>query len=181
MNFITIDTETTGLFPEKHGIVSIGYVLTDQNGERFDEGYTICNPGRVQYTKEAMDINGLAKKIIGAPRVTVALNELQDKFAHYKRMGELIAVMHNAPFDAGFISTSLRRHKCQYKDVNMFRRTLDTISVGFMAFGEVLSLDKLCQRLEVKNAEAHNALEDARATSVVFHKLKDYIQERVYG
>lgn len=171
MNFITIDTETTGLFPERHGIVSIGAVVTNTAGSELDTFYTVCDPGDVEYAREAMEINKLGPLIGHAPKIEVALRALQDFHARFKVGGELVTVMHNAPFDVGFIAHALRRHQCQYKDVNMFRRTLDTISFGFAAYGEVLSLDKLCERLHIPQVNAHNALNDARATSKAFHYL----------
>jgi DNA polymerase-3 subunit epsilon len=80
-------------------------------------------------------------------------------------------IIHNAPFDVGFIDHELVRHDAGGPSVAELCPVLDTLVLAReMHPGQRNSLDALCKRYEVDNSarELHGALLDARILAEVY-------------
>jgi DNA polymerase III epsilon subunit-like protein len=180
--YIFVDIETTGLDPQKHGICSVGAYATGENENDFRGFfYNECDPrygeDPVEVDESAMKINGidLNHTVLTTGYVLQKFYTFVNQFNkvdNFNRPPETILVFHNAKFDVAFLERFFRVYNIATKT---FRPVLCTVSLGFAATGEVLSLPKLCARYDITNGQEHNALADAITTSKVFHAIqRDY-------
>jgi DNA polymerase III epsilon subunit-like protein len=173
MFYTSIDLETSGLDPQRHGIVSIGAITTQADGRKVEQFYSLCNPfgpaSKLEMDPQAMEINGLKpSEIANAPNMLVTLRDLM---FHWTEFNPTL-VFCNAPFDVAFLLAAIRREqRLAPLYEKYYRRVLDLYGLQFMHCGKVLSLSEMCKAWGVKNEKAHNALADARVTSQIFHKL----------
>jgi DNA polymerase-3 subunit epsilon len=167
MRQIVLDTETTGLFPEEgHRIIEIGCVeLIDRllTGQRF---HVYLNPQR-QVDAGAAEVHGLTNEFLADKPVFA---DVAADFLAFVSGAELI--IHNAPFDVGFIDHELRLSRCD--DVGALRdycAITDTLALAKKKHpGQRNSLDALCKRYQVDNShrDLHGALLDAEILAQVY-------------
>jgi DNA polymerase III subunit epsilon len=165
MRQIVLDTETTGLSPEQgHRVVEIGAVeiLNRQvTGRTF---HTYLNPDR-EVDAGALEVHGLSNEFLAdKPRFAA----VADDFLSFIAESELI--IHNAPFDVGFLNAELDRlekgrlakHCAAVHDTLKQARELHP--------GQRNNLDALCKRYEVDNSNRayHGALLDAQLLAEIY-------------
>lgn len=179
--FVTLDLETSGLHPGTNGILQIGAWVTGEHEDHF-KGYFLsdCNPfyphsnglpSPIVIDGGALKVNGFTSdRISNAPPLYEVLAAFNDFVNRWAVNTDVVFVYQNTPFDIAFMKAAFLKGGFSDK---VFRRTLDTISFGFMVYGEVLSLSALCDRLGIVNGDAHDALADAFTTSKVFYRLQD--------
>jgi DNA polymerase III subunit epsilon len=155
---IFLDTETTGLSPEGGDrLVEIGCLemvnrrLTGRNLHFY------VNPERPG-SEDAIRIHGLTDEFLAdKPRFA----EIADELVAYIAGAELI--IHNAPFDVGFLDAEFRRiARAPTREVAA--RVTDSLTMAREMYpGKSNSLDALCRRLEVDLSQRtlHGALLDA--------------------
>jgi len=167
MRQIVLDTETTGLEVEQqHRIIEIGCV------ELINRRLT----GRVfhRYLNPERDIDEGAQQVHGLTRERLAREprfaDIGTQFLEFVRDSGL--VIHNAPFDIGFLNAELARlpdpPAVQLQDVC---RVLDTLALARqMHPGQRNNLDALCKRYTIDNShrDYHGALLDARILADVY-------------
>lgn len=163
MRQILLDTETTGLSADEgHRIIEIGCV------EMIDRQYTdnnfhfYLNPDR-KIDAGAMAVHGITNEFLqDKPR----FYEVADNFLAFIQDAELI--IHNAPFDIGFLNAELERlqaeNKKKYGKVSDYAIIFDTLTFARKRHPGVRnSLDALCKRYSINNGHRslHGALLDA--------------------
>ncbi len=162
---VVLDTETTGLNPrEGHRIIEIGCVEMVKRrltGNRF---HVYLNPDRA-IDDEAVAVHGITNDFLDdKPR----FEQIVDEFIAFIRGAEL--VIHNAPFDVGFINHELSRlHKTE--TIDDFSTVFDTLAYARKKHaGQRNSLDALCKRYNIDNShrDLHGALLDAEILADVF-------------
>jgi len=85
-----------------------------------------------------------------------------------------LLVIHNAPFDLGFLSSELVYSGKETNYFELNHEVLDTLTISRKQYpGKRNSLDALCTRLEVDNTERnfHGALLDANLLANVYLKM----------
>ncbi|MCU7904710.1 MAG: DNA polymerase III subunit epsilon [Candidatus Thiodiazotropha sp. (ex Epidulcina cf. delphinae)] len=165
MRQIVLDTETTGLEPERgHRIIEIGCV------EMVDRRLTGNNFH--QYLQPERDIDAAAIEVHGITNEFLAdkpkFSDVAADFIDYVSGAELI--IHNAPFDVGFLDHELSIMHSQAK-VDALCAVTDTLVMAKkMHPGQRNSLDALCKRYDIDNAhrELHGALLDAEILADVY-------------
>ena len=166
MRQIGLDTETTGLEPEQgHRIIEIGCVeLIDRrlSGRQFQQ---YLRPDR-QSDSAAFAVHGIRDEILAdKPR----FSEVAEEVLAFIDGAELI--IHNAPFDVGFLDHEIRRLGDRQRPIASYCRVLDTLALARELHpGQRNSLDALCKRYEVDNSarELHGALLDAEILAEVY-------------
>ena len=168
MRQIFFDTETTGLSPESGDrIIEIGCVemvdrrLTGRNLHFY------VNPERRSH-EDAVKIHGLTDEFLADKPLFAAV---ADELLEYLAGAEII--IHNASFDVGFLNEELRRLG-RPKFVTLADKITDSLSMAREMFpGKANSLDALCKRLEVDNANRslHGALLDAGLLAEVYIRM----------
>ncbi len=165
MRQIVLDTETTGLNPRSGDrIIEIGCVelvhrrLTGNNFHRY------INPER-DSEEGALAVHGLTSDFLrDKPKFAEIAAELRD----YLSGAEII--IHNAPFDVGFIDAEFRRLEIP-PFVQHVGSVIDTLAHAKEIHpGKRNSLDSLCDRYGISNAHRtlHGALLDAALLAEVY-------------
>lgn len=171
MRQVVLDTETTGLNPaDGHRIIEIGCVevigrrLTGNNYHQY------LQPDR-EIDQGAIEVHGITNEFLAdKPR----FSDIADDFLEFVRDAELI--IHNAPFDVGFINNELRKMQSEnipvpVKVIEDCCGVLDTLAMARkMHTGQKNDLNSLCQRYSIDNSQRtlHGALLDAEILADVY-------------
>ncbi|MBU1663825.1 MAG: DNA polymerase III subunit epsilon [Gammaproteobacteria bacterium] len=164
MRQIVLDTETTGLDPAQgHRVIEIG-ALEIVNRQPTGATYHVyLNPQR-EIDAGAMAVHGLTNEFLAdKPRFA----DIAPEFLEFVRDAEL--VIHNAPFDVGFLNAELA--KLKDGPVKRYCTVLDTLKMAKgLHPGQKNNLDALCRRYEVDNSGRafHGALLDAQLLAEVY-------------
>ncbi len=163
---VVLDTETTGLNPQEgHRIIEIGCVeLVNRRltGKRF---HAYINPERI-IDAGAIEVHGITNQFLEDKPVFA---DVVKDFIAFIQDSEL--VIHNAPFDVGFINYEFSRLSNQAGTVADYSKVFDTLSYARKKHpGQRNSLDALCKRYSIDNShrELHGALLDAEILADVF-------------
>ncbi|HCM06330.1 MAG TPA: DNA polymerase III subunit epsilon [Oceanospirillales bacterium] len=164
MRQVVLDTETTGIGAEKgHRIIEIGCVeLVDRKltGRHYHQ---YVNPQRPS-DEEAVAVHGITDEFLADKPF---FEQVAQSFYDFIDGAEL--VIHNAPFDVGFMDMEFRR--VGMPETTSFCSILDTLVLARdMHPGQRNSLDALCRRYGIDNShrELHGALLDAEILSDVY-------------
>lgn len=160
---IVLDTETTGLDARDHRIIEIGCI--EMRGRRFvGEHRWYLNPDR-DSDPGALEVHGLTTAFLAdKPR----FGQIVDDLLALLTGAEII--IHNAPFDVGFLDAELQRLGRSERIASLGRVT-DTVPLAKKLHpGQRASLDALCKRYGVDNShrDLHGALLDARLLAEVY-------------
>ena len=160
MRQIVLDTETTGLKPEQgHRIIEIGCVEL-KNRRRTNNHYQQYLDPEREIEDGAHDVHGISNEFLADKPVFA---DVAQGFIDFIRDSELI--IHNAPFDVGFIDAELKRLGRQWGKVEDYCTVIDTLVMAREMYpGQKNSLDALCKRYDIDNSqrELHGALLDAQ-------------------
>ncbi|MEG9860937.1 MAG: DNA polymerase III subunit epsilon [Parvularculales bacterium] len=166
MREIVLDTETTGLeVDEDHRIVEIGCIELINYVPTGEQYHTYVNPERAM-PEVAWKVHGLDDTFLADQPV---FTDIVEDFLSF--IGEAPLVMHNAPFDMGFLNAELKR-----LDWPPFPedRAIDTLEIARRKYpGRPNNLDALCRRfkIDLSGREKHSALLDAKLLAEVYLKL----------
>ncbi len=165
MRQIVLDTETTGIGSELgHRIIEIGCIeLVDRKltGNHF---HVYLNPQRA-VDEGAFRVHGISDEFLQDKPL---FKDIVDAFLQYINGAEL--VIHNAPFDVGFLNAELRLLKWK-KTLLDYCGVVDTLALAREKHpGQRNNLDALCKRYDVNNAnrQLHGALLDAEILAFVY-------------
>ncbi|MEN8169071.1 MAG: DNA polymerase III subunit epsilon [Pseudomonadota bacterium] len=163
---IVLDTETTGLEPANgHRIIEIGCVELINRRLTGNNYHVYLQPDR-EIDQGAMEVHGITNEFLSdKPRFA----DVVEDFIAFVSGAELI--IHNAPFDVGFINTELSRIDSSHGKVTDFCSVLDTLVMARqMHPGQKNSLDALCKRYGINNEhrELHGALLDSEILADVY-------------
>jgi len=166
MRQIVLDTETTGLEPsEGHRIIEIGcleIVNRRVTGERLHE---YLQPDR-DIDPRAIEVHGITDAFLrDKPRFV----DVAERFLDFVAGAEL--VIHNAPFDVGFINHELGLAGVRVRRIEEVCSVLDTLKLARqMHPGSRNSLDALCKRYQVdaSSRTLHGAVLDAELLADVY-------------
>ena len=166
MRQIVLDTETTGLEPTQgHRIIEIGCVELINRRITENRYHQYINPER-EIDEGAIEVHGITNEFL-ADKPMFA--DVAEDFLKFIRGAELI--IHNAPFDVGFMNHELKILDTQAEPVESFCSILDTLTMARnMHPGQKNNLDALCKRYEIDNSarDLHGALLDAEILAEVY-------------
>lgn len=168
MRQIVLDTETTGLEPEQgHRVIEIGGVELINRRPTGRTFHRYLNPDR-DSDEGALQVHGLTREFLkDQPRFA----DVAGEFESFIDGAEL--VIHNAPFDLGFLDAEFRLLSDGIVRPPLVTRVrvLDTLVLARQLHpGQRNGLDALCKRYSVDNSarELHGALLDAKLLSEVY-------------
>lgn len=166
MRQIVLDTETTGLeVNQGHRIIEIGCVELQNRKLTGNHYHCYINPER-EIDQGAIEVHGITEQFLSDKPVFARI--AQD-FVDFVAGGELI--IHNAPFDIGFLNSELQRLDQGYKALEESSSVIDTLIMARRKHpGQRNNLDALCQRYGVDNSQRdlHGALLDAEILADVY-------------
>jgi DNA polymerase-3 subunit epsilon len=165
MRQIMLDTETTGLDPKLgHRVIEVAAVEMVNRRLTGNHFHRYLNPGR-EIDPGAMAVHGISNEfLVDKPK----FHDIAEDFLEFVSGAEL--VIHNAPFDVGFLNAELGllkmetiRHYCP--------EVTDTLKMAKELHpGQKNNLDALCRRYLVDNSgrTLHGALLDAELLADVY-------------
>ena len=164
---VVLDTETTGLDPKSgHRIIEIGCVELINRKLTGRHYHQYINPER-EVDDGAIEVHGITNEFLEDKPVFA---QIADEFMAFCEGAEL--VIHNAPFDVGFINAELKRLQSpRWHSVAAHCSVLDTLALAREKHpGQKNNLDVLCKRYFVDNSQRdlHGALLDAEILADVY-------------
>ncbi|TBR37986.1 DNA polymerase III subunit epsilon [Marinomonas agarivorans] len=165
MRQVILDTETTGIDPKQgHRIIEIGCVEMIDRKLTNNHFHVYINPDR-EVEEEAFQVHGIGNDFLAdKPR----FNEVAQAFYEFIKGAELI--IHNAPFDVGFIDHEFALLGGQEKVADICS-VFDTLTFARKKHpGQKNNLDALCKRYGIDNShrELHGALLDSEILADVY-------------
>jgi len=166
MRQIILDTETTGLEPSQgHRIIEIGCVELVNRRLTGNHYHQYIQPDR-EVPDDAIEIHGITNEfLVDKPR----FEQIAREFVDFIKGAEL--VIHNAPFDVGFINHEFARLGLEWGKVQEQCGILDTLKMAReMHPGQRNTLDALCKRYDVDSSSRtlHGALLDSEILADVY-------------
>jgi len=166
MRQIVLDTETTGLDPAQgHKVIEIGCVEMVNRRLTGNHLHVYINPQR-EVEAAALEVHGITNEFLADKPL---FRDIADSFVEFVKDAELI--IHNAPFDIGFLDHELAALKRGYKPMHEYCTVLDSLVMARKKHpGQKNNLDALCKRYMVDNTqrELHGALLDAEILADVY-------------
>lgn len=185
MKILFLDTETGGLDPQKHHLLTIGVCVFDTDtpyAEAYSEEFAVwddlpglkCEPSALAINK--IDLNQHTKgaftgiEMVKTMKIIAKMMTIGDK--------KCIVGGHNLAFDIGFLKVMFERCGENWNDY-FSHRILDTTSVlNFLSaaglyYHESTSLDAALEyyKIPLDQGERHGALADAKYTALLFNRL----------
>ncbi len=162
---IVLDTETTGLSPQGGDrLVEIGCVELINHIPTGKHFHVYINPQR-SMPEEAFRVHGLSEEFLSDKPLFTAI--IEDFLAF---IGDATLVIHNAPFDMGFLNAQL----LNAGRTALTNTVIDTVMVARQKHpGARVSLDALCKHYGIDNSRRtlHGALLDSQILAEVYLEL----------
>jgi len=161
---IVLDTETTGIKPsEGHRIIEVGAVEILDREITSTEFHKYVQPNRK--VGESVNIHGITDKfLINKPQ----FNQISDDLLSFIEGATL--VIHNAPFDLGFLNNELKIIGIK-ETIENICPVIDTLELSKQQRpGTMHNLDALCRRFGIDTSARtrHGALLDAQILAQVY-------------
>lgn len=178
-----VDTETGGLDPARHSLLSLGMVVWE-NGKIGDAVEVLVNDGKLSATAEALSVNGidLERHRQQALSPSQAMEQLL-RFINrqFPRQRKITLAGHNVQFDINFLTRFFSGNKTDFSSY-FSHRMIDTSSILHYLYlagrlkHRAISSDKAFALFEIRVERRHTALGDAIATAQLFTKLVDFLR-----
>lgn len=171
LEYVVIDTETTGLNPQRNRVIEIAAIRV-KNGQPVETFETLINPHR--------RIPDFISKFTGINNEMTATSpgfgQVADKMLDF--LGQAIVVGHNIPFDIRFLDYELHR----LARPALLNETVDTISLAVRLNPGLRrpNLDRLAAHLNLSVKTRHRAMADAALTCEAFLVLLDKAHAQGY-
>jgi DNA polymerase-3 subunit epsilon len=162
---IVLDTETTGLdFLGGDRVVELGCVELVNHVPTGNHFHVYINPERAM-ADDAFSVHGLSDAFL---RDKPPFRDIAVEFIRF--IGDATLIIHNAPFDIGFLNFEL--DKCKLPKI--INPVIDTVELARQKHpGARVSLDALCKFYGIDNSRRvlHGALLDAEILGDVYLEL----------
>lgn len=172
MREIILDTETTGLdYRSGDRIIEIGAIEMHSRVPTMKKLQYYINPQR-EVSQGAYRVHGISSHFL---RDKPLFKDIAHSFLEFIAGARL--VIHNAPFDVGFLNHELSLINLPSIDVTM---VTDTLRIARKMFpGAKNNLDALCKRFKINNTNRffHGALKDAELLAQVYLHLSSHNQK----
>ena len=160
--FCIVDVETTGLSPQRNGIIEIGLVKVS-NLKITEKFHSLVNPGK--------DIPFFITQLTGISNEDVYdapfFEDIANKIVEF--VGDNILTAHNFSFDNSFLRKELRY--CGREPLENNNLCTLKLSRRLYPMLRSKSLGSICNHLRLKNTGEHRALGDAEVTAKVLIKI----------
>ncbi|MCL6269841.1 DNA polymerase III subunit epsilon [Sansalvadorimonas sp. 2012CJ34-2] len=164
---IVLDTETTGLEPSQgHRVIEIGCVEVINRKLTGNHYHVYIQPER-EVEASAIEVHGITNEFLADKPL---FSHIAEDFLNFVNGAEL--VIHNAPFDVGFINHEFNLLGAQSPGkIEDYCKITDSLALARRKHpGQRNSLDALCKRYFVDNSSRtlHGALLDSEILADVY-------------
>jgi DNA polymerase III subunit epsilon len=172
LEYVVIDTETTGLHPQRNRVIEVAAVRL-RGGQQVATFQSLINPKQriPSFISQFTGINNTMTAT--AP----GFEQLADKLLNF--LGAAILVGHNIPFDIRFLDYELQR----LGRAPLVNETVDTITLAVRLHPGLRrpNLDRLASFLGLETKNRHRAFGDASLTAEAFLALLDKAAQQGYS
>lgn len=162
---IVLDTETTGLSAANGDrLVEIGCVELINHIPTGKTFHKYCNPER-DMPEEAFKVHGLSEEFLADKPL---FKDIAQDFLDF--IGDSVLIIHNAPFDMGFLQAELEWSKMP----RINNDVIDTVLLARKVHpGARVNLDALCRNygIDLSRRTLHGALLDSEILAEVYLEL----------
>tara|TARA_Y100001970_G_C14187145_1_gene833234 strand:- start:481 stop:1149 length:669 start_codon:yes stop_codon:yes gene_type:complete len=166
MSEIFLDTETTGLsYKDGHKIVEIACLETRELIPTNKKFHVLINPQR-KVSEDAFKVHGYSTELLSKKK---NFSFIAKDFLDFIKDKKII--IHNAPFDLGFLNNELRLLKLETIGNE---NVVDTLELARSKYpGSSNSLDSLCKKfnIDLSRRKKHNAMLDCELLREVYINL----------
>lgn len=177
--FIFIDTETGGIDPSKHSLLSIGMVAWSAEDGILGSLELFIKHDNYDITKEAILINGFNLDVHNS--ISLSPKEVIGKIVEFKETyfsrNELPTLIgHNIQFDTNFLKVFLIKNNRSFNPL-FSHRMIDTNSIlKYLIISgkipkEIKNLSDAIRFFNIKIKNRHSALDDCLATVSLFESM----------
>jgi DNA polymerase III epsilon subunit-like protein len=188
--YLVVDTETTGFYPSKNGLIQVGAVALNDQLKIIDSfNLDVCPKGEFEISQESLEVTGFTIERIEKGVEYEIFGKKFAKFLDKNFSGKIISVGQFYPFDYAFIEMALSKTK-YHQSIMQDKLSNDFIDtkavVNFLNLKARLnnqelpftstSLSKpggLKEKLNIQNYKAHDAMGDVLATVDVLRALAE--------
>ena len=167
--YIVLDTETTGLeVKQGHRVIEIGAVLLNDRKKSEEHFHSYLNPSRL-IDEEASKVHGITNEDL---EDKPSFDQIAEEFINFIEGSTL--VIHNAPFDIGFLNNELQLASTSYPKIEDICEVEDSLTIARDKFpSQRNSLDALATRYDISGYDRtfHGALLDANILADVYMQL----------
>jgi DNA polymerase III alpha subunit (gram-positive type) len=175
-----VDTETTGLKPDKNFAFQISYLI-EEGGAILHSRTLEFRPDEYdnyEFNKKAEAVHGYSRdKIISLQSETEGFAALTSDLSHYGNE-RLTLTGYNINFDIGFLKAIFRRNK----QASAFYKYFDYIHCDILQFVQAcrvagiinidhINLENICHYFGINTETVHHSMTDILNTKSVFDKL----------
>lgn len=170
MKYLIIDTETTGLDPDSHELLSLGAIVL-MDGIVVESIEVKIRPSHIDSADpKALEVNGYTpyrwrNAIDGQSACTI----IKYLFLSHQ---DAVLVGHNVQFDIKFLRAFAKKYKEHYLFPTPYLDTRDICRAALAPYGcQSMSLDNICEFLGWKRRKAHTALSDCEDCAKILNSL----------
>jgi len=169
-DFVVIDFETTGLYPNTCEIIEFGAVRYS-GGMEIEFFQALVKP-KGSIPAKASQVNRIYDKDVADKP---SINEVLPDFMRF--IGVDVLVAHNAAFDLSFLQAAIERYNSTHPDRMPFilrNKVADTLALAKYHQPNLKSygLQNLIVQFNLGKYESHRSLGDCRATGALYLMLK---------
>lgn len=168
VEFVVLDTETTGLRPGPDRVIEVAGVRLS-GGEVVASFQRLINPGR-RIPPFIVKFTGITQEMVNEAQTAAEVFPELQRF-----VDGAILVGHNLGFDISFLS-----HEARLLGQGFPLDGLDTIPLArrFLPGLKRFKLDLVAEHLKIPTMNRHRAMGDARVTAAIFLRLLELAQQQ---
>ena len=173
-----IDTETGGMNPDKHSLLSLAMVIWEDM-EILDSQELLINDGILAVTREALSVNKIDmekhKQLAVTPSQAIGKILIFIR-KYFPQQVKIKLAGHNVHFDANFLRSFFSRNNMDFSKY-FSHRIIDTSTIMHYLYlaghikHKAISSDAAFDLFDIKVEGRHTAIGDAIATAKLFTKL----------
>ena len=183
MVYLAFDTETTGLEPARHNILTAHFILLDETLNEIDSLALSIKHNEYVVSAKALEINKI--NLVEHNKVSISLFETRKKLEEFiAPYQDLVCIGHNVQFDLDFILSNRILSGELYKKHFNSTKTIDTLLIlrkirkdKGLPSEQSLSLSKITEFLNIKLADNEN-FHTAKYDILITIELLKCIKER---
>jgi DNA polymerase III epsilon subunit-like protein len=172
---IFIDTETSGLHPEKDCIIQLAAIRTDSRGKVMASFCENIRPDRA-VNPEAAKVNGYDPETWGGISFKAAIAKFNRAMVRDED-DKVVFVAHFADFDRSFLRSDCERHGCEVPLATRAWICTGALVWPYLYQDQLRSrkLTDVCDFFEIPYTRAHDAASDVKACmDVYFEAMRRY-------
>jgi len=170
VNFVVLDTETTGTNPGKDRVVSFAAMRVLNNEIDIQSSVDWKVRTHLPSSHSSIEIHGLLNTEL---EQGLSESRFVEELVNY--VGSAVLIAFRPGFDMAMINAIVQEHSGR----KLTNRTIDVYDLGMridypikppFVNPEPYRLDKMCERYQIEQPDRHTAMGDAYATAILFLK-----------